>query len=41
MWSLFKKFTDQLDENIPLDTERGYHVHFKGMENLLKDQLFF
>ena len=24
-----KKFTDQLGENIPLDTERGYHVHFK------------
>ncbi len=30
-----KKFTDQLGENIPLDTERGYHVHFKNMENLL------
>ena len=25
-----KKLTDQLGENIPLDTERGYHVHFKG-----------
>ena len=24
-----KKLTDQLGENIPLDTERGYHVHFK------------
>ena len=23
-----KKLTDQLGENIPLDTERGYHVHF-------------
>jgi D-hydroxyproline dehydrogenase len=30
-----KKLTDQLGENIPLDTERGYHVHFKGMEHLL------
>ena len=30
-----KKFTDQLGENIPLDTERGYHVHFKGMDHLL------
>ena len=36
-----KKFTDQLDENIPLDTERGYHVHFKGMENLLKRPVIF
>ena len=24
-----KKLTDQLHEQIPLDTERGYHVHFK------------
>jgi len=30
-----KKLTDQLHENIPLDTERGYHVHFKGFENLI------
>ena len=30
-----KKLTDQLGENIPLDTERGYHVHFKGMDHLL------
>jgi len=30
-----KKLTDQLGENIPLDTERGYHVHFKGMDYLL------
>ena len=30
-----KHFTDQLGEKIPLDTERGYHVHFKGMSNLL------
>jgi len=30
-----KKLTDQLGEDIPLDTERGYHVHFKGMDHLL------
>jgi D-amino-acid dehydrogenase len=30
-----KKLTDQLGENIPLDTERGYHVHFKDMDHLL------
>ncbi len=26
-----KKLTDKLHENIPLDTERGYHVHFKDL----------
>jgi glycine/D-amino acid oxidase-like deaminating enzyme len=30
-----KKLTDQLGEKIPLDTERGYHVHFKDMDHLL------
>ena len=30
-----KKLTDKLYENIPLDTERGYHVHFKGFDHLL------
>mgnify|MGYP001163552301 FL=1 len=30
-----KKFTDQLDEKIPLDTERGYHVHFKNKDSLI------
>ena len=30
-----KKFTDKLDEKIPLDTERGYHVHFKNYSKLL------
>ena len=30
-----KSLTDQLNENIPLDTERGYHVHFKGMDHLI------
>ena len=27
-----KKLTDQLGEKIPLDTERGYHVHFENMD---------
>ena len=36
-----KKLTDQLGEKIPLDTERGYHVHFKGMENLIKRPIIF
>ena len=30
-----KKLTDMLHENIPLDTERGYHVHFKNCEHLI------
>ena len=30
-----KKLTDKLHENIPLDTERGYHVHFKDSEHLI------
>ena len=30
-----KKLTDKLHENIPLDTERGYHVHFKGCDHLI------
>ncbi len=30
-----KKLTDQLGEKIPLDTERGYHVHFKDQEKLI------
>tara|TARA_Y100001970_G_scaffold223764_1_gene275542 strand:- start:1295 stop:2545 length:1251 start_codon:yes stop_codon:yes gene_type:complete len=36
-----KKFTDQLGEKIPLDTERGYHVHFKGMDQLIKRPVIF
>ena len=35
-----KKFTDQLGENI-LDTERGYHVHFKDKENLISRPVIF
>jgi len=30
-----KKLTNKLHENIPLDTERGYHIHFKNCENLI------
>ena len=36
-----KKFTDQLGEKIPLETERGYHVHFKGMEKLISRPVIF
>ena len=36
-----KKLTDQLGENIPLDTERGYHVHFKGKESLISRPVIF
>ena len=30
-----KKLTDKLKENIPLDTERGYHIHFKNYSHLV------
>ena len=30
-----KKLTDNLGEKIPLDTERGYHVHFKDFDHLI------
>ena len=36
-----KNLTDQLEENIPLDTERGYHVHFKDMEHLISRPVIF
>ena len=36
-----KKLTDQLDERIPLETERGYHVHFKGYDHLLSRPVIF
>ena len=36
-----KNLTDQLEENIPLDTERGYHVHFKKMEHLISRPVIF
>ena len=36
-----KYFTDKLGENIPLDTERGYHVHFESMEHLISRPVIF
>jgi D-amino-acid dehydrogenase len=36
-----KILTDNLDEKIPLDTERGYHVHFKGCDHLLNRPVIF
>ncbi len=45
-WSLLaehfqKRLTDKLDEKIPLDTERGYHVHFKDCDHLLNRPVIF
>ena len=39
--SFSKKLTDNLDEKIPLDTERGYHVHFKDCDHLLTRPVIF
>ena len=36
-----KKLTDKLGEDIPLDTERGYHVHFKNCDHLLSRPVIF
>ena len=36
-----KRLTDKLDEKIPLDTERGYHVHFKDCDHLLSRPVIF
>ena len=36
-----KKLTDTLHENIPLDTERGYHVHFKDHDHLISRPVVF
>ena len=36
-----KRLTDNLNENIPLDTERGYHVHFKNCDHLLQRPVIF
>ena len=36
-----KKLTDDLHENIPLDTERGYHIHYKGFDNLISRPVVF
>ena len=30
-----------MDEKIPLDTERGYHIHFKGCDHLLSRPVVF
>ena len=29
-----------MGEKIPLDTERGYHVHFKNMDHLIRPVIF-
>jgi len=36
-----KKLTDNLNEKIPLDTERGYHVHFKNCQHLISRPVVF
>ena len=36
-----KKLTDKLHENIPLDTERGYHVHFKACDHLISRPVIY
>ena len=36
-----KRLTDQVDEKIPLDTERGYHIHFKGYDHFLSRPVIF
>ena len=36
-----KKLTDQMSEKIPLDTERGYHIHFKNHDHLLSRPVIF
>ena len=39
--ALSKKFTKDLYENIPLDTERGYHIHYKGYQHLISRPVVF
>ena len=36
-----KKLTDKLKENIPLDTERGYHIHFKNFDHLIERPIIY
>jgi len=36
-----KILTDQIGEKIPLDTERGYHIHFKGCDHLISRPVVF
>ena len=39
--ALSKKLTNDLFENVPLDTERGYHIHFKDCEHLISRPVVF
>ena len=36
-----KRFTNNLGEKIPLETERGYHVHFKNCDHMLSRPVIF
>ena len=36
-----RRLTDQVDEKIPLETERGYHIHFKGYDHVLSRPVIF
>ena len=36
-----KILTDKLQEKIPLDTERGYHVHFEGFDHLISRPIVY
>jgi len=36
-----KKFSDDLYENVPLETERGYHIHFKNYQHLISRPVVF
>jgi len=41
MWGIFKKINRSSARKIPLETERGYHVHFKGYDHLLTRPIIF
>ena len=36
-----KTLTDKLHEDIPLDTERGYHIHFKNFDHLIRRPIIY
>ena len=36
-----KNLTDKLHENVPLDTERGYHIHFKDCDHLISRPVIY
>ena len=36
-----KQLTEQVNEKIPLDTERGYHIHFKNCDHLISRPVVF